>query len=277
MIKKLKKIIAYKRRNKIEVNRFLTYVLSGLLIFNVVVMIIFTAIINMKLNDALELSKPVVGTFTLVEKEDCSKCRNLDEFKKYITTQNVEVEEENKFASDSEEGKAIIKKFKISSLPVLIFEDEEKITNRFQTSIKVPSQKSGKNILIWEKVAAPYFDLEENRIVGLVDVVFLVDKSCPNCANTMQIYGPVFKTFGIAVNSERSIDVSSEEGKSLVSKYNVTNVPAAILSTEAKYYKELIAIWDQVGTVESEGSLVFRELSKLKVKYKDLKTGKINS
>ena len=63
------------------------------------------------------------------------------------------------------------------------------------------------------------------------------------------------------IRGERTVDVSSAEGRSLMRTYSITAVPTVILSKDAVAYDALMRAWASVGTVEKDGSLVFRDLS----------------
>ncbi len=56
--------------------------------------------------------------------------------------------------------------------------------------------------------------------------------------------------------SKRTVDYASAEGKQLISKYNITKIPSMLITGETK--KASIGFWSQIGTVESDGTLVLR-------------------
>ena len=69
--------------------------------------------------------------------------------------------------------------------------------------------------------------------------------------------------------------LSGQEGKNLVGKYNIKKVPTVLLSPEASAYEALSQVWERVGTVESDGVFVFREMEAINQTYKDLNNNKI--
>ncbi|MDO8618388.1 MAG: hypothetical protein Q7R49_00420, partial [Candidatus Daviesbacteria bacterium] len=76
--------------------------------------------------------------------------------------------------------------------------------------------------------------------------------------------------------SQRSVDISSVEGKSLLARYGITKVPTILISPEADQYANLKNVWKNVGTVETDGWYVFREMQQLRgAVYKDLTTNQI--
>ena len=73
-----------------------------------------------------------------------------------------------------------------------------------------------------------------------------------------------------------NLDIANDEGKDLISKYNIGFVPTLILSKDAGNYPALVQVWGQVGSVEGDGTFVFREIKAIKDSiYKDLTTNKI--
>jgi len=57
----------------------------------------------------------------------------------------------------------------------------------------------------------------------------------------------------------------------LITKYKIISVPTVLMSPEADQYTNLKGVWKNVGTIESDGWYVFREMQQLRgVVYKDL-------
>lgn len=120
----------------------------------------------------------------------------------------------------------------------------------------------------------PYRDLAENRVVGLVDVIYVNDSSCTNCYNVLvheQILGA---SFGLFLANGTVADVNSADGQALVKKYNITLVPTFVMSPDARYYSGLMQVWPSVGTEENTW-YVFRNVSVIGGIYKNLETGKV--
>ena len=70
------------------------------------------------------------------------------------------------------------------------------------------------------------------------------------------------QAFGIVLDEEKTLDISSAEGKNLVSKYKIEKIPATVISLDADAYPALKQVWidprQGVGTIESDGWYVFR-------------------
>jgi cold shock CspA family protein len=87
---------------------------------------------------------------------------------------------------------------------------------------------------------------------------------------------PIVKRFQVYLESTKTVDASSNEGKSLISKYNITAVPTILITGDVSVYDPLAAIWPSVGSVEEDGVYVFRTMSAVRGSvYKDLSTGQV--
>jgi len=121
---------------------------------------------------------------------------------------------------------------------------------------------------------APYKDLALNKVVGLVDVIYLNDSSCSNCYNVLVHKDILAASFGVFLVNETVVDINSTTGKAIISKYGVKVVPAFVMSPDAKYYAGLMEVWPGVGTQETDGWYVFRNVTVMGGTYKNLETGK---
>jgi hypothetical protein len=120
-----------------------------------------------------------------------------------------------------------------------------------------------------------YRDLKTGQIRGIVNLTVITDKTCLECS-TNQTFRKAFGSLGVVPALEKDYDVSSTQGKALIAKYNITDVPAAILTGDLGVYGNFMSVWKEVGIVEPDGAYVFRNYEPLGagVIYKELATGK---
>lgn len=97
-------------------------------------------------------------------------------------------------------------------------------------------------------------------------ITYLVDESCTECYNVL-IHKQILTDYGLNLQ-EKTVDVNSEEGKALIEKYNIDSVPTYILDKRAVKSDIVMTIWPEVGTVEEDGKLIFRNNYLLGVDYK---------
>ncbi|MFA4831200.1 MAG: hypothetical protein WC862_05250 [Patescibacteria group bacterium] len=256
-------------------NQTLIAFLALAVVVNIAVMGFFTFTVNNKLNNAIEAAKPQPGSLILVIPQDCPACGDLSATSKKIKAQDIELAENKIIAAESDEGKTLIEKFGLQKLPALIFASPEKIKPRLKQSLETGARAAGEDTLIWEQNQPPYVDIKTNSVAGLVSLTYLTDKSCADCYDAAKTQRPILQRFGIAIIAENTVDISEAEGNQLIDAYRITALPTVILSSEAGEYKAFSDVWKQVGTIEEDGSFVFREMNALNATYKDLKTGKI--
>lgn len=254
----------------------LLIIFGVLLLLNLVAMSVFTIRVNEKLNEAINLSKPQIALLSVVVPDDCVLCGAMELERGLVSKQNIELRDTVIVFASSPEGKKLLETYKFTNLPAMVLRADEPITLSIKNAFKKGSSMVDDNTLVWEDLSPPYLDTLNNKVVGLVDVTYLIDESCGECYDVKQMQRQALGQFGVVVNSEIPIDVGSEIGRELIKTYNITSVPTMILSNELAVYTVLHNIWPQVGTIEPDGVYVFRNNEALgDVAYKDITTGKI--
>jgi glutaredoxin len=115
----------------------------------------------------------------------------------------------------------------------------------------------------------PYIDTAANQVRGRVAVTYITKSDCSQCYD-ITITKDFLASSRINPYRESTVDASSDAGRAMIERYNITNVPTIILDDEAKYYENLQLGWSIVGSIESDGSYVLRDLQRLNVTYYDL-------
>lgn len=108
--------------------------------------------------------------------------------------------------------------------------------------------------------------------------IILKHENCEGCRDSAEslLNGLQQDEEGIGT---RIVDVetvydSSGEGRALVAKYNITKLPTLILQKEGQWDSRMLSIWfSGIGTVEDDGSLVYREVIP---PYYDTTTGSVS-
>ena len=109
-----------------------------------------------------------------------------------------------------------------------------------------------------------------------VGLIIIAAPSCDDCesASTLadQVVGYLNSSFNITVAPAREVASSTDEAKALIAKYNITQLPALLITgniTESSFVSQ----WSPaIGSVESDGTLVSRSLYP---PYYDMASGKI--
>lgn len=203
----------------------------------------------------------------------CKQCRNETVWVKELEDAGVWIASVKFVDSTSEKGKFYIERYNLTTLPATIL-SRELANYSFipYTWSKVGSIEGGQNkseatVYVTREPIPPYFDIKEKRVTGLITAYYINDSSCSDCYD-LNVYKNLFKQFYLYYNMEIFLDIP--QAKDMISKYNITKVPTIVLSKEANDYEELVVSWHQVGTIEEDGSMVFRNLDGLGVRYKDI-------
>jgi len=223
----------------------------------------------------LSLGK-VIGKVSVINIVDssCKECVPLSQVVTSLKQSGVAVTEEKSYEYTSKEGIDFINKFNVSRIPAILISNEidyyEDVKEQMQ---QLTEEKHGFYAL--HATAAPYRDLEQGKIVGIVNIVLLTDSSCTGCYD-VKINEQILASLGVFVKESVSYDISSKEGKALVSKYSIEKAPIILLSPEASAYPVFVQAWQSVGSTEEDGWYVMRKPENLGT-YKDLKTNEVVS
>ena len=209
---------------------------------------------------------------TLITDPFCSKCADVKSLVDYFKKTGVKVKEIREFTWNSYDGQGVINQYKITKVPAFIFSPEFDLYDNAKSTWQNFGTVENDKTYIARNLPLPYRDLDKGQIVGLVDLIYLTDSNCTDCYKVSETQKPILtQGYGVALNSERTVDVSSVEGQGLITKYKIISVPTVLMSPEADQYTNLKGVWKNVGTIESDGWYVFREMQQLRgVVYKDL-------
>ena len=221
-------------------------------------------------------TEKVVGLVKVINVIDssCGDCTKLD-IAEGLKQNGVVINEEKNVEFGSKEGQELIKKYGIQQIPaVLISEDVDNYNEVKQALEQMKVEKKDGFYAVFS-VVPPYISLKENKLVGVVTLVLLKDKSCDECYD-VNVNKAILQRFGIKPKEENTyeVDISSKEGQGYIKNYAIKKVPVIILSPDAKYYTGLVSVWSRVGSVEKDGWFVMRKPEGLGT-YKDLEKNEV--
>ena len=222
------------------------------------------------IKSSAEKQRPANLQLTLIT-NNCDNCYDMNNLVSFIKRQNVTIIQEKNLSCTDKEAQNLMSKNNIKSLPALIITGEVSQSNIAPLWSNLGVQPVD-NVVVVSGIP-PYYSLDEQKIVGLVQVIRLTDNSCAECYD-VERHMQILTRFGIYVDKSLTYDISSTNGKDLLKKYNITNVPTILLSSDASVYPALTQVWNQVGTVENDGWYVFTATEQMGT-YKDLSQNKI--
>ena len=185
--------------------------------------------------------------------------------------------EENTVWASSSAGLSLIRNYNITKAPSFTLSSDAFEYDIIKEAWSQVGTVENDGSLVYREVSPPYFDLTTKETKGLVDVTFITDETCTECYN-VTVHKAILTNpagYNLYIREEKFIDIADDEGEELLEKYNITAVPTFILTEGAQYYTMLNAIWPQVGTVEDDGTYVFRNIGVMEVVYRDLTTGEV--
>jgi hypothetical protein len=222
--------------------------------------------------------KRVKGKVNIIILEDdkCEQCFNVSSIAAQLAQIGINVASKRTVDAKSSEGKELTSTYKIEKVPTIIFnKDALEYDMIKQVWSQVGSEESdGK--LVLRVVSPPYINVSTGKVDGIVDLTYLVDETCTQCYNVTMMKEMLSQSFNMKFEAEKTADVSSTKGKSLIKKYNIELVPTVILSKDAAAYPTMGQAWPQAGTVETDGTYVLRNLYLLEGQiYKNLTSGEL--
>ena len=219
----------------------------------------------------------IEGRVTLYYLKDpaCGKCSDLSILISQIKLAGVKISEEKAVSPDGGEGKELIGKYNIGFAPAIILSKDASAYPIIQQAWPQIGSKETDGSYVLRVVNPPFINLTTGKLRGIVNIVYLTDKSCTPCYNASQhkeiLVNP--QSFAVKLDKEETFDISDAKGKELIARYNITKVPTVILSDEIGAYPST-QVLKQFYSVEKDNSYVFRLLSAVGT-YKDLATSQI--
>lgn len=219
----------------------------------------------------------IEGRVTLYNLKDpaCEKCNDLAPLISQIKEAGVRISQEKNIAPNTDEGKQMIKKYKIDFAPAIILSKDAAVYDIVQKAWPQIGSKENDGSYVLRSVNPPFINLTTGELRGVVNIVYLTDKSCTECYDVSQhkeiLANP--QSFAVKLEKEETYDISDAKGRELIAKYNITQVPMVVISDEVSVYPSS-QVLKQFFSVEKDGSYVFRKLQSLGT-YKDLATNQI--
>ena len=205
----------------------------------------------------------------------CTKCNDLGPLIQQIKFSGVGIVEQKNLSIASGEGAALVQKYKMGFAPAFILSKEASVYPLMAQAWPQIGTIEDDGSYVLRTPYPPFINLTTKETRGIVDIIYLGDKSCTECYNVSmhkEILGSP-QSFGIKIEREETFDISSAKGKELIARYNLTQVPTVIVSKEVSVYPSSEGL-KQFFSVEKDGSFVFRAPNVLG-NYRDLASNEI--
>ncbi|RMD45812.1 hypothetical protein D6829_01215 [Candidatus Pacearchaeota archaeon] len=209
-----------KRKNKTSLQDFL--------VVGVIIVAIILAYLLLNQSNDQKIKINVIR----ITAPNCQNCLDTSKIMQGIlkSEKDLIVSSEKKISADSDEGRKITEKYKISRVPaIVIFSNKIDKVNVIQGLFKIEN-----NVAIFEK-AVPYLDLQSGEVKGIVKIS-QISKDCKECPKPSQIEG-AFKRLGVVTDSNvETIDVNSDKAKKIFNETKVKFYPMFLISKEIEEY-----------------------------------------
>lgn len=220
----------------------------------------------------------IVGQVEVIflKDESCAQCSDIEKLIPQFEQVGVKVTKQISLDITDPQAKGFIDTYDIKKVPTILLNSEALVYDIISQVWEAVGSVEDDGRLVLREATPPYKDLENNKVRGIVDVTFITYKACEECYNVSMHKEILEQNFAMVIGSEIFRDVDSVEGKRLVKDYELTLVPTVLLSEEAGVYAAVEQVWEQIGTIEEDGTYVFRNIDKLSgITYKDLSTGEL--
>ncbi len=219
---------------------------------------------------AKEFLRPANLEVTKILLDSCEECFDIESALENIKKQNVNVTEENTLNFNNKQAKDLIEKYNIQKVPTLILSGEinktEQLKSFFGNIGDFPDEKN----TIFTALEPPYYDISLGKVIGRVSITNIVDSSCEECLPLSQL-ADALKQSGVAVTEEKTYEYNSNEGIELINKFDISRIPAILISNEVNYYEDVKGQMQQLAE-EKNGYYALHATS---APYRDLEQGKI--
>lgn len=246
---------------------------GGVIVVLIILAVIFFTPLKNKFfgGSAVDKTKAKIK-ITIITAKNCENCFDINLVLNALAEANIqEIGRETVYLEDPV-GQQLVKNYQIDKVPTLLLAGELDKDEQLKSFLPVLGEvKDG--VFVLRQVIPPYIDVKTGQTMGKVNVTFLTDKSCAACYDVM-VHQNALTGLGLTWREEKTVDVSSAEGKELVKKYKITKVPTILMTGDLTEYQSLQQIWSLYGEVAEDGAYVFTGLDSIGT-YKDLSKNKV--
>ncbi len=244
-------------------------VLGTVILFTFLSSMNFYAAFTGKVIEIKQELEPAEIEITKISLSNCDDCFNISSIISNIKQQNVKIKNEKTLDFSLQEAKNLIERYGIKKLPAIIVTGEVNKSAVYGFFNSIGEIRDSAFILTSQE--PPFYDIQEKRVIGRVEIIKLIDNSCLNCFD-METVVSLFKRAGVTISDEKNVMYDSVEGRNLIQKYGIKEIPALIVSKDITQYNSLQQIWSRLNAAEKNG---FYVLHALRPPFRDLLQNKI--
>lgn len=206
-----------------------------------------------------------------IDAQGCPDCTNASEYFRSLedsSGDDMRFSSTTALQENDTAAQALIAKYNITKLPVLLLSDDARAYPPFNQTILPFGDISG-GWFVLRNVTPPYLDLQDGKVHGLVEAIFIVNSSCTQCFNVTDMSGSITQYMVVANTTVYEADSSA--AKALIAKYDITRIPAILYSPAIADYSGFGSLWlARNSTIEKDGWYVFRSHDALGLAYQNV-------
>lgn len=173
----------------------------------------------------------------------CTLCRDTQGLNLYLEQSadkyNFTIGSIRELNYPDSETNELVRKYKIDRLPTIIIREKSgKINEAFKGEFsQYLGSFEGDGALVLRNVDAPYLNVSNNKIIGLVKGIAIYAPECSGCLNVSKYFQALEgEEIGMVFAQKEILEAQTPQAKQILEKYNITKLPALILDEEAYSY-----------------------------------------
>lgn len=264
--------------------RGLAYGLGGALIILIIVLLIMfggkikdkisgkNTASNANTNAATAKDAPKLRITVVTSKNCAEKCFDINIFLNALKQNGIEEIGSEVINIEDKQGQDLVAKYKIEKVPTVLISGE--LNKNAQLAQAWPALgEIIDDVFIFRKLIPPYIEVASGNLRGNFSLIYLTDQACQKCYD-VKLHDTALGNLGLITTDKKEVDISSAEGKDLIKKYAIAEVPTVLMSGDLSEYSGLQQIWPVVGKITDDGTYVFTKMDEMG-SYFNLKTGQV--
>jgi len=245
-----------KKSLKIDLNALLLIVLFILILSGLITVVKYNSYLSKVMAAAEEQKRPSSLEVLWIVDSECDNCADFQPFINLLEkNQNVEFKVK-KIEYNSDLGKELVTKYKIEKVPNMIIKGETKRKNVLADWISLGRWQD--DDFVFTSIKAPYRETNSGKIKGEFELIYLTKEECQACYD-VTVHSSILDRLAMKPTNTVKLSSSSEKGKTMIEKYKIEKVPTIILKGDLSAFPQFLKLWGQVGSVEKDGSYIFRK------------------
>lgn len=214
----------------------------------------------------------------VIKPQDCKDCFDIYQVSDYIKgIKGIKIGKTKEYMAGSSNADLLIKTYKIKNLPTFILQGDIKKLSLKDVFDAASTAFLDDKTFAYANAFPPFYNLDEKKVRGEFDITYVTDLSCTKCYD-VYLHNRALENLAMKPAASSTVDVALPDGKKIINDYKINLLPTIVLKGDLDAYQNFKKLWETVGTIEKDGTYVFRENGlKLMGVYKNLKTGALIS